>query len=86
MTTADPREQQPFQQPVGDRSAPAGYSAFDLSWSNYPPQDRAELSKLAAKVLKDPLLLRQLSDQVYELMQLDLQRQRERRQNYGGEL
>ncbi|MBD1934130.1 MULTISPECIES: hypothetical protein [Cyanophyceae] len=42
---------------------------------------RSALSKTAAKVLQDPLLLRQLSDQVYKLMIEDLRRQRERSRN-----
>jgi len=43
--------------------------------------DMAMVSKLADKVLHDPLLLRMLSDRVYELMLEDLRNQRDRFRN-----
>ncbi|MEQ8462696.1 hypothetical protein [Coleofasciculus sp. E2-BRE-01] len=45
-------------------------------------EQRRILLKLAAKVSQDPLLLRKLSDRVYQLMQEDLRKQRERYKNY----
>lgn len=47
-------------------------------------KDNTEISKLAAKVLEDPLLLQMLSDRVYQLMLEDLRNQRERHGNFGG--
>lgn len=70
-----------LQQPIGDMGVPAGYAAPGFAGSN-SQQDRAAMSKLAEKVLKDPLLLQQLSEQVYKLMQMDLEQQRERSGNY----
>ncbi|MEQ8970833.1 MAG: hypothetical protein RIE73_10605 [Coleofasciculus sp. C1-SOL-03] len=49
-----------------------------------PEQRTIILLKLAAKVSQDPLLLRKLSDRVYQLMQEDLRKQRERHKNYRG--
>ncbi|MEQ9354371.1 hypothetical protein [Coleofasciculus chthonoplastes] len=47
-------------------------------------EQRTILLKLAAKVSQDPLLLRKVSDRVYQLMQEDLRKQRERHKNYRG--
>lgn len=47
------------------------------------PEELALLSQLAAQLLADPLALQQLSDRVVELMQQDLNRQRERDRGYG---
>lgn len=44
--------------------------------------DRTKIKKLASKILRDPLLLRKLSDRVYELMLEDINRQKERSNNY----
>jgi hypothetical protein len=75
-------EWQPFLPPIGELSVPAGYAASGFSQDDNLKQ-KAVL-KLAAKILKDPLLQRQLSDRVYELLQEDLRQQRERSRNYGG--
>lgn len=72
----------PLQQPISDMGVPAGYAAPGFTGSN-SQQDRAAMSQLADQVLKDPLLLQQLSEQVYKLMQMDLEQQRERSGNYG---
>lgn len=40
------------------------------------------VSKLIDKILLDPMLLRKLSDRVYEVMQEDLRKQRERSGDY----
>ncbi|NET59608.1 MAG: hypothetical protein F6K47_26705 [Symploca sp. SIO2E6] len=45
-------------------------------------QQTTNNQQLAAKVLEDPLLLRSLSEQVYELMLLDLEQQLERSRTY----
>ena len=50
-------------------------------------KERAELVKLAANVLQEPLQLRLLSDRVYELLTEDLRQQKERLgRNYEGRL
>ncbi|UJB69422.1 hypothetical protein HRE53_24250 [Acaryochloris sp. 'Moss Beach'] len=58
-------------------SASAGYSP-GLSYLS----DRDRVCRLAAQILQDPLAQSRLCDRIYELMQNDLQNQRER--NYGG--
>ena len=46
-------------------------------------QQQDELGDLAAQVLNDPILFRQLCDRVHELLKADLRYQRERAQGYG---
>ncbi|MFW6359387.1 MAG: hypothetical protein ACOC0N_09290 [Chroococcales cyanobacterium] len=77
-----PSEQQPFSKPIGSISIPAGYTASTFG-SEHPATERSQLSKMAAEVLQDPLLLRQLCDRIYELMQDDLRQQQERSRHYG---
>ena len=77
------RVKQSFSKPISNVAISAGYAALRFQTSDRSV-DQATLSKLATKVLKDPLLLHNLSDRVYELMQLDLQQQRERSRSYGG--
>ncbi|MEL6814015.1 MAG: hypothetical protein AAFP03_04275 [Cyanobacteria bacterium J06598_3] len=40
--------------------------------------DRKEISKLASKIVKDPILLRKLGDRIYQLLQEDARNQSER--------
>ena len=40
--------------------------------------DLEQMNKLSEKILNDPVLLRQLSDRVYELMREELRNQRDR--------
>ncbi|MEM8642911.1 MAG: hypothetical protein AAGG51_29455 [Cyanobacteria bacterium P01_G01_bin.54] len=47
-------------------------------------QPKLSLAQFAQKVQADPLLLRKLGRRVYELMQADLDLQRERNWNYGA--
>lgn len=47
-------------------------------------EQRIILLKLAKKVTEEPLLMRKLSNLVYQLMQEDLRQKRERYQNYRG--
>lgn len=72
-------------QPSGNHwevnSPSAGYCALGLS-SDHLDQDA--VFKVATQVLQDPLAQLKLCDRIYELMQNDLQYQRERQQNYGG--
>ncbi|MCC5666860.1 hypothetical protein LC653_23935 [Nostoc sp. CHAB 5784] len=44
--------------------------------------DLTILSELAGQVLRDPQLLRQISQRVYQLMQSDMRNQRETAKNY----
>lgn len=46
--------------------------------------DNQEIPKLVEKVMLDPILLRKLSNRVYELMLEDLRNQRDRSCNYKG--
>ncbi len=58
---------------------PAGYSIA----AKYQTSD-ASLTPLIEKALKDPALLDQLCDRVYQIMLADLQQQQDRTRNYGG--
>ncbi|GBO53277.1 hypothetical protein APA_1184 [Pseudanabaena sp. lw0831] len=50
-------------------------------------KEQAELAKFAAKVLREPLQIRLLSDRVYELLTNELRQQKERvGRNYEGRL
>jgi hypothetical protein len=50
-------------------------------------KERAELAKFAAKVLREPLQIRLLSDRVHQLLTDDLRQQKERAgRNYEGRL
>lgn len=51
------------------------------------PQERAELAKLAAQILQEPLRIRLLSNRVHQLLLDDLKQQKERAgRNYEGRL
>ncbi|HEY9667156.1 MAG TPA: hypothetical protein V6C91_10140 [Coleofasciculaceae cyanobacterium] len=75
---------QPFLEPIGELSTPAGFAAPCSIQSDRQKDERAAVLKTAEQVLNDPLLLRRLSDRVYELMLEDLRNQRERSRNYGN--
>lgn len=64
----------------GISAAPVGYGDSALP-TTLP--ERQAVMQLAAKVLQDPLAQSKLCDRIYELMQNDLQYQRERQHNYG---
>lgn len=69
--------------PIG---APAGAAGFAASAEILTAASKAskELNALASKVLRDPVLLRQLSDRVYQLFLEDLRNQEERTHSYRG--
>ena len=69
---------------INDTAVPVGYAAPAFVQRDGNKEDLAQLSNAAGKVLQDPLMLRLLSDRVYELMLEDLRRQQERSGNYGG--
>jgi len=71
--------------PIGEFAAPAGYAAHGaVLQSDRKKEEQTRIAKAAAQVLQNPLLMRKLSDRVYELMLEDLRNQRERSRNYGG--
>ncbi|HBL62604.1 MAG TPA: hypothetical protein DDZ80_30750, partial [Cyanobacteria bacterium UBA8803] len=74
-TTNNQQQTTNNQQPTTNNQQPT---------TNNKQQTTNNLLKLAAKVLKDPLLMRKLSDRVYHLMQEDLRNQRERTRNSRG--
>lgn len=49
----------------------------------FHPLERTVPDEVLQKILHDPLLLQQLGDRVYELLQEDLRQQSERRRGYG---
>lgn len=75
---------EPSLKPIGDVSVPAGYAAPALVQTKGETEDLAKISEVAGKVLQDPLLMRLLSDRVYQLLLEDLRRQQERSRHYGG--
>ncbi len=77
-------ETEPSLKPIGQPSVPAGYTAPALVQRDGKAEDLAKISKVAGKVLQDPLMMRLLSDRVYQLLLEDLRRQQERSRNYGG--
>jgi hypothetical protein len=50
------------------------------------PLNRTISETVLNQILHDPLLLQQLGDRVYELLQEDLRKQSERSRGYGGRL
>jgi hypothetical protein len=44
---------------------------------------KPSISKLANKILQDPILLQKLTDKVHEIMIEDLRKQREMNRSYG---
>jgi hypothetical protein len=71
--------------PIGAPSSPAGFAA-PAEIQTHASKESADLNALAAKVMADPILLRQLSDRVYHLLLEDLQQQHHRTYSYGGRL
>ena len=72
----------PVWETTAPASAPAGLMApmpIQSDRENLPT-----LSAIAARMLDDPLQVRQLTERVYQLMQDDLRLQRERQGYYGG--
>lgn len=61
-------------------------SVFGIDFNSLNAKDIEDLEQAAQQVLGDPLMLQQLTDRVYRLMQDDLGRQAERglgRQSHG---
>lgn len=79
-----PPSSTPFLPPSSGLTSPSGFAAPPLIQSNCQAQEQSVISQTASKVLNDPILLRQLSDRVYELMLEDLRYQRERSRSYGS--
>lgn len=66
--------------------APVGYAAPAKVQGDRPTHQTFELAAFADKVLRDPLLMLQLTERVYDLLLNDLHYQQERSHNYGGYL
>lgn len=71
-------------EPIGHQSSIVGYGVplEILSDRIQTGTLRTELAQLAEEILENPLRQRQLCDRVYQLMQEDLYRQRDRTRNY----
>ncbi|HIK14515.1 MAG TPA: hypothetical protein IGS53_04375 [Leptolyngbyaceae cyanobacterium M33_DOE_097] len=69
-------------------AAPGGVmgSSAAVSVQVRDPRQVADLEALADQVLRDPVLLRQVCDRVYQLLLEDLRQQHERSRSYGGRL
>lgn len=80
MTQSDMHPQPPLS-PV---ASPLGMMAPAQIQSDH--NRLADLSAIAAKLLEDPLQVRQLTERVYQLLQSDIRYQRERQGRYGGRL
>jgi hypothetical protein len=63
--------------PIGDLGSTAGYTGVPSGTAS----DRS--ARIAIKYNRDSLLLSNLTDRVYQLLQQDLYLQRERLSNYG---
>jgi hypothetical protein len=79
-------EMKPLLEPGSDLTSPAGFAAPPSIHSARRQVEQSVLSNTAARVVQDPLLLRKLSDRVYELMLEDLRYQQQRSRNYGSRL
>ena len=72
----------PVWEKITPPSAPLGLMA--PAYIQSQRDEFPQLSAIAAKLLDDPLQVRQLAERVYQLMQEDLQLQRERHGDYRG--
>ncbi len=80
------RDVNPFWEPISELAGSAGYTAPAQIFSNRAPdikENFAELSKLSAEIMDNPLQKMMLADKVYQLMLEDLRHQKERSRNYG---
>ncbi|BAU10728.1 hypothetical protein LEP3755_12200 [Leptolyngbya sp. NIES-3755] len=68
--------------PIAYPVAPAGFCAPARTLSHRSQKEHNLMAAMVGTVLKDPLLMRQLSDRVYELMQEELMRDRDRYSRY----
>lgn len=77
----------PSGEPISEVAGTAGYTAPAQILSNRVDRDTkenfAELSKLSAEIMGNPLQKMMLADKVYQLMLEDLRHQKERSRNYG---
>ena len=76
----------PFWEPISELAGPAGFTAPAQIQSNRAPdikENFAELSKLSAEIMDNPLQKMMLADKVYQLMLEELRHQKERSRNYG---
>ncbi|MBW4616356.1 MAG: hypothetical protein KME21_24385 [Desmonostoc vinosum HA7617-LM4] len=73
----DSKQKQTLFTLQSDTGGTTGYAGVSAT------SDASEAAKVAGKYLKDPLLMRQLTERVYELLQQDMRSQRERVCNYN---
>ncbi|MEO0490789.1 MAG: hypothetical protein AAF215_28760 [Cyanobacteria bacterium P01_A01_bin.123] len=78
MNQSDP----PVWEPIASGAVPAGLMAPVQIQSHR--DELPQLSAIANKILDDPLEVKRLAERVHQLMQQDLQLQRERSGSYGG--
>ena len=71
----------PVWEPIPTPAAPVGLMA--PAYIQTQRDEFPQLSEIAAKMLDNPLQVRRLTERVYQLMQEDMQLQRERHGYYG---
>lgn len=75
-------DREPFLPPHGTHQ-PSGFSAPAQVQSSLSRQQQEQMAQVANDLLRDPMLLTQFCDRIYDLMQTDLQQQQERHRGYG---
>ena len=74
--------QKPSWKPNSDLGIPAGFIVSAKIQTNLSDKEFQQISQTAAKILQNPLEVKQLADKVYELMKADLHAQRDRNGNF----
>ena len=67
-----------------DNFPPAGYGATAGILCELKTDELGAISQLAGEIIQNPLMMRSLSDRVYQLMLEDLHSQQQRKINYRG--
>ena len=75
-------DHKPSWKPNSDLGIPAGFIIPAKIQTNLSNREFQQISRTAAKILKDPLEVQKLADKVYELMKADLHDQRDRSSNF----
>ena len=76
-------EQAPFLPAAGGIADPVGFVAPAILQSDHSPELKQALLATAAELLNNPIAMRLFCDRVYQLLQDDLQIQKERVHSYG---
>lgn len=69
--------------PARSVSNPVGFVAPAILQSNHSPAIKQEMANVAAQLAKDPMAMRLFCDRIYQLLQDDIQTQKERAHGYG---